>query len=121
MFKEYISDENMIDMAAEVARSMDPELYELGKNHYDCGRVEWTKLFGPRIYSVVDDGKKNTVILHIDDFSKSTCACVKKHFCEHIAAVFLHYYEPWKLSNGSLVNKNLAPGKKRSKENPLPG
>ncbi|MBP7331467.1 MAG: hypothetical protein BWY65_00577 [Firmicutes bacterium ADurb.Bin373] len=120
MFKEYISDENMIDMAAEVARSMDPELYELGKNHYYCGRVEWTKLFGPRIYSVVDDGKKNTVILHIDDFSKSTCACVKKHFCEHIAAVFLHYYEPWKLSNGSLANKNLAPGKKRSKENPPP-
>jgi hypothetical protein len=114
MFKEYISDENMINMAAEVARSMDQELYEKGKNYYNCGRVEWTKLFGLRIYSVVDDGKKNTVIIHIDDFSKSTCACVRKHFCEHIAAVFLHYYEPWLMSNEILANIDLSAGKKTS-------
>ncbi|NLI13122.1 SWIM zinc finger family protein [Pelotomaculum propionicicum] len=117
MFKEYISDENMINMAAEVARSMDPELYEKGKNYYNCGRVDWAKLFGPRIYSVVDDGKKNTVIIHINDFSKSTCTCVKKHFCEHIAAVFLHYYEPWLMSNEILSNINSTLGKKTSNEN----
>lgn len=40
MFKEYISDENMINMAAGVVESMDPELYEKGKEYYDCGRVE---------------------------------------------------------------------------------
>lgn len=116
MFKEYISDENMTNMAAEVARSMDPESYETGKIYYNSGRVEWTKLFGARIYSVVNDGKKNTVVIHIDDFSKSTCACVKKHFCEHIAAVFLHYYEPWLKSNEIKSNKNLASGKKTSKK-----
>lgn len=121
MFKEYISDENMINMAAEAARSMDPELYELGKDYYNRGRVEWTKLFGPRIYSVVDDGKKNTVIIHIDNFSKSTCACVKKHFCEHIAAVFLHYYEPWLMEKESLPNINLPPsGKKAFNPKPPP-
>ncbi len=120
MLKEYISDENMINMAAEVARSMDPELYEKGKEHYNCGRVEWTKLFGPRIYSVVDDGKKNTVIIHIDNFSNSTCACVKKHFCEHIAAVFLHYYEPWLMENEILSNINLASSSKKTSDKNLP-
>lgn len=95
MFKEYISDEDMINMAAVVAMSIDAESYEKGKGYYDRGRVEWAKLFGPRIFSVVNDGKRNTVIIHLDDFSQSTCACVKRQFCEHIAAVFLHYYEPW--------------------------
>lgn len=120
MFKEHISDEYMINMAAEAARSMDPESYETGKIYYKSGRVEWTKLFGARIYSVVDDGKKNTVVIHIDDFSKSTCACVKKHFCEHIAAVFLHYYEPWLMSNEVLPKLHSAPGKKTSKKSPPP-
>lgn len=32
MFKEYISDENMINMAAGVAESMDPELLRKEKN-----------------------------------------------------------------------------------------
>ncbi len=119
MFKEYISDEHMANMAAEAARSMDPESYETGRIYYRSGRVEWTKLFGDRIYSVVNDGKKNTVVIHIDDFSESVCACVKKHFCEHIAAVFLHYYEPWLASNESKFHGNPTLGK-TSKKNRLP-
>ncbi len=120
MFKEYISDEDMINMAAEVARSMDPESYEKGKDHYNCGRVEWAKLFGPRIFSVVNDGKGNTVIIHIDNFSQSTCACAKKHFCEHIAAVFLHYYEPWLISNKRSSSVNLTASKKAFPDSPPP-
>lgn len=119
MFKEYISDENMINMAAEVARSMAPELYEKGKDYYNRGLVEWTKLFGPRIYSVVNDGRKYTVIIHIDNFSNSTCTCAKKHFCEHIAAVFLHYCEPWLTTNEILSKIDLTAGKKTSRKNPL--
>lgn len=118
MFKEHISDENMINMAAAVARSMDPETYEKGRGYYKSGLVQWVKLFGPRAYSVVDDGKKYTVIIHIDNFANSACSCARKHFCEHIAAVFLHYYEPWMKANKRLSNKDLAAGKKAFRKSP---
>lgn len=112
MFKEYISDQNMIDMADEVSQSMDAESLEIGNDLYDRGRVEWTKLFGSRIYSVVDDGKKNTVVIHTDDFANSICACAKRHFCEHIAAVFLHYYEQWLMSKKTQPVTSLPSGRK---------
>ena len=115
MFKEYISDQNMIDMADEISRSMDAESLEIGNDLYVRGRVEWAKLFGPRIYSVVDDGEKNTVVIHTDNFANSICACAKRHLCEHIAAVFLHYYEQWLMSKKTQPVTNLPSGRK----NPL--
>ena len=114
MDKDQISGENLSTMAAEVARCMDPKLYEKGKDCYNHDRVKWTKLFGPRIYATVSDGKMHTVTIHIDNFSQSTCTCVKKHLCEHIAAVFFHYYDRCVVSNGTLSNKNFIASKKAS-------
>ncbi len=94
MYKDRISSEKLSIMADEATRCMAPEVYEKGKALYDRDRIKWVKIFGPRIYSTVDDDKMYTVTVHIDNFSQSTCTCVKKRLCEHIAAVFIHYYGP---------------------------
>ncbi|MHB8986249.1 MAG: SWIM zinc finger family protein [Eubacteriales bacterium] len=109
MYKDKISDESFISMAAQAADCMDPELYEKGREF--SRRVTWAKSYGQRIYSAVSDGKIHTVILHIDDFAKSTCTCGKKPLCEHIAAVFFHYYDPWLQLNGIQPKKNFKPDK----------
>ncbi len=105
MFKDKITDESIESMAAQAVVCIDPELYEKGRDYFQRKRITWTKSFGPRIYSAVNDGKTHTVIIHLDDFKKSTCTCEKKQLCEHIAAVFFHYCEPWLKANGILFNE----------------
>lgn len=117
MDKELISNEKMLIMAGEATRCMDPETYGKGRALYDRNRVKWVKIFGPRIYSVVDDGRMYTVTIYIDDFSQSTCTCTKKHLCEHVAAVFIHYHDPW-LTENELPKTNLTKSKKAPLQNP---
>lgn len=112
MYKDQISDRILSTMAAEAARCIDTELFEKGKDYYYHDRVKMAKVFGARIYAAVSDGKMHTVTIHIDNFSKSTCTCEKKHLCEHIAAVFFHYYEPGQMSNNVLPPLQL--------KNPVP-
>lgn len=95
MGRDIIFDEKTRAMAAGVTRLLDPELLEKGKEHCRQGRVEYARLFGPRIYAQVKDigdGKKYVVQFHIDNFPLSTCTCAGKQLCEHIAAVFFHHY-----------------------------
>lgn len=117
MDKDQISDENLSTMAAEAARCMDPELYEKGKDHYHHDRVKWVKVFGPRIYAAVSDGKMHTVTIHIDNFCQSTCTCPTKQRCEHIAAVFVYYYGPGLNLNGILPKSDFTASKKASPKN----
>lgn len=112
MYKDQISKDKVLIMAAEATRCMEQESYEKGRALYDRDRVKWVKIFGPRIYSTVDDGKMYTVTIHIDNFSQSTCTCPKKRLCEHIAAVFMHYHDPWVIKNEILSKANLTASKK---------
>lgn len=114
MYKDKISDESFISMAAQAAGCMDPELCEKGRKF--SRRVTWTKSYGQRIYSAVNDGKIHNVIIHIDDFAKSTCTCGKKPLCEHIAAVFFHYYDPWLQLKGTQPKKDFKPDKTPKKD-----
>jgi len=121
MYKEQISNDKILIMAAEATRCMAPESYEKGRTLYERDRVKWVKIFGPRIYSAVDDGKMYTVTIHIDAFSQSTCTCAKKHLCEHIAAVFIHYHDPWVIANENSPKIKLTASKKAPlKNSPLP-
>ncbi|HBC94425.1 MAG TPA: hypothetical protein DCZ10_16375 [Pelotomaculum sp.] len=99
MYVDQIPNEKMLIMAAEATRCMDPESYEKGRSLYERNRIKWVKIFGPRVYAAVDDGKMYTVTIHIDNFSQSSCTCAKKRLCEHIAAVFIHYHDPWLMEN----------------------
>lgn len=94
MRRDFIPVEKIEAMASAAARCLDPELFEKGRQHYRKGRVEYARVFGPRIYAQVSDiidGKKYIVQLHIDSFPLSTCTCARKHLCEHIAAVLIHH------------------------------
>lgn len=108
MYKDQISKEKLSIMAAEADRCLELESYEKGRILHDRDRVKWIKIFGPRIYSAVDDGKMYTVTIHIDNFSHSTCTCAKKRLCEHIAAVFLYYHDPWSAENTILPKASPA-------------
>lgn len=112
MYKDVIPSEKILIMAAEASRCIDPESYEKGRTLYNSDRVKWIKIFGPRIYSAVDDGKLYTVTIHIDDFARSTCACTKRRLCEHIAAVFFHYRDPGLMESEVLPKINLIASKK---------
>ena len=114
MYKDGILDETMLSMADEAARCIDPELFEKGRSFYHRKLVRWTKPYGSRIYSAVNDAEMHTVIIRTDDFSNSTCSCAKKHCCEHIAAVFFHYYEPWQSANRSSSKIKTPAGGKTS-------
>lgn len=110
MYKDQISDNKLITMAEEAAMRMDPELYEKGKDYHYQGRVKFSRVFGSIIYSTVNDSKMYTVQILMEDFPQSTCTCAKKHLCEHIAAAFFYYYEPWLRSNGISYKMNFTPG-----------
>lgn len=117
MYKDQISSEKLSIMAAEADRCMGPESYEKGRALYERNRVKWIKIFGPRIYSMVDDGKMYTVTIHIDNFPQSTCTCAKKSLCEHIAAVFTHFHNPWVMEAKISSKRNHLASQKASSEN----
>jgi len=106
MHKQNIPEEKLVNMAAAAAGLLPPEIYNKGKDHYHNGRVKFAKEFGPRIYATVSDGKMYTVTININDFSQSACTCLQRHACEHIAAVFLYYYDPWLRVNEMLSGLN---------------
>lgn len=112
MYRSQVSNDKILNMAAEADRCLEPDTFEKGRELYDRNRVKWTKVFGPRIYSTVDDGKTLTVTIHIDNFSQSTCTCAKKRLCEHIAAVFMYYYDPLLLESRLLSGINLTENEK---------
>jgi uncharacterized Zn finger protein len=71
MRRDFIPVEKIEAMASAAARCLDPELFEKGRQHYRKGRVEYARVFGPRIYAQVSDiidGKKYIVQLHIASF-----------------------------------------------------
>jgi hypothetical protein len=116
MYGHQISNDKILNMATEADRCLEPDTFEKGRALYDRNRVKWIKVFGPRIYSTVNDGKMHTVTIHIDNFPQSTCTCAKKRLCEHIAAVFMCYYDPWLKQSEILSKINTTKNKKASLE-----
>lgn len=92
MDRLHLQKEQLVSLQLGMIKHIQAKVLQRGWKYFQDGKVSLVSVQPDHVAAEVKGRIEYHVVLHLEQFDKSSCSCTYTHYCQHMSAVFFHIY-----------------------------